>query len=132
MHFPALTLRLLLALALILNGIGGAVAGVTGLELAAVASSHAAPPGSDCDGHQDGAGPAADRVHAAPSHPCPGTGDGDCSGDPQCLQACTHACIAVSQRFSIGVQVNAARLAHPFSAGHPSPPTRSLIRPPIA
>lgn len=132
MHFLTLTLRLLLVIALIINGIGGAAAGVAGLELSAVASSHAPTTGSGCGGHPDGAEPAMGSGQAAATHACPASGGGDCSEDPQCVQACTHACMAVSPRFSIGVQVNATRPPHPLIAGHPSPPTRSPIRPPIA
>ena len=124
----ALTLRILLAVALILNGIGGAVAGVAGME-SGVAAAGLVETGSDCGAHT-GESTAPDGSLDAATHPCPANGD-DCSDDPRCLQACAHACMAVSQRFAIGVQVNASRPPHPFMAGHPAPPTRSPIRPPI-
>ena len=130
-HLLALPLRILLAFALVLNGAGGAVAGVAGPGPEAVLPIHdAAAATSGCPDHAGGGETVPDIDGPASGHPC--SGEDTCSDDPQCLQACTHACVAVPQRFAIGVQVNGASPLHPFTTGHPSPPARSPIRPPIA
>ncbi len=131
----ALPLQLLLALALILNGIGGAMAGVLAALPATAMTTPAAmadgmQPG-DCHEHLD----AAAETMAAPAAPsdCHTGGSGDCSGSAECRQACLHASVAVPPQLQIGiVQARAETSLHPLANGHPAPALRGLIRPPIA
>lgn len=135
MRLSSLLLRILLALALVVNAIGVAVAGVAGsaaIGHAEAASVDVATAASHC-GESPSEHPVVPERPVSPDgHPCPSSGEDDCSDDAQCLQACTHACVALPPRFAIGVQVSAASPLHPFTRGLPSPPTRSPIRPPIA
>lgn len=129
----ALPLHLLIALALVLNGIGGAMAGVlvpAGPDVAAAAEAPRASASDDCGGH-------ADRAHQelapAPGPGCHSSGDADCGDSLQCLQACLHASVAVAPVFFLGVQAQQAdAILHPLAGGHPAPPLPSPIRPPIA
>ena len=131
MRLTTLPLRILLAVALVINTIGGAMAGVGG-PAGPTPSLHDSAITADCGGHapEHPAVPARDA--SGDGHPCPSTGEDDCSDDAQCLQACTHACVALAQRVQVGVHVNAAMPLHRITRGHPSPPARSPIRPPIA
>ena len=129
----ALPLHLLIALALVLNGIGGAMAGVlvpAVPEVAAVGEALRASSPEDCGGHVD-------RAHQeqapAPGPGCHSSGDADCGDSLQCLQACLHASVAVAPVFFLGVQTQPAdAILHPLAGGHPAPPLPSPIRPPIA
>ena len=135
MRPSALLLRILLAVALVVNAIGGAVAGVAGsgaIGHVAAASVEVATAASHCGGSLADHPVVPERPAPADGHPCPSSGEDDCSDDARCLQACTHACAALARRFAIGVQVNAGSPLHPVTRGLPSPPVRSAIRPPIA
>lgn len=135
MRPSALLLRILLAVALVVNAIGGAVAGVAGSEAighVAAASVEVATAASHCGGSPADHPVVPERPAPADGHPCPSSGEDDCSDDARCLQACTHACAALARCFAIGVQVNAGSPLHPFTRGLPSAPVRSAIRPPIA
>lgn len=137
MRLTSLPLRILLAVALVINAMGGAVAGVAGTAALGHAEAdlvQVATTPSDCGGHPTDhpAVPEPQRPAPASGHPCPSAGEDACTDDAQCRQACTHACVALPQRVSIGVQLDSAQPPHPFTRGHPSPPSRSPIRPPIA
>ena len=127
-------LQLLLALALILNGIGGAMAGVLAslpatAMTAPAAMADAMQPG-DCHDHLG----AAAETMAAPAAPAEcRTGSHDCSGSAECRQACLHASVAGPPQRQIGIaQARAETSLHPLANGHPAPALRGLIRPPIA
>lgn len=155
----SLPLQLLLTLALILNGIGGAMAGVlaavpAGMMPASAAAAGGHPAGhgamtqiheasaeapvanasvqqpDDCGGHQEAAAETM-AAQAAPSD-CH-TGGDDCGGSAECRQACLHASVAVPPQLQIGIaQARAETSLHPLANGHPAPALRGLIRPPIA
>lgn len=156
----ALPLQLLLAFALVLNGIGGAMAGVLAAlpagtpASAAMAASHdAAGHGAltqghdataeapvagtspmqlaDCGGHHD---PVVQTPAAAqPTASDCHAGDDDCGESPECRQACLHASVAVPPQLHVGViQSRAEAILHPLASGHPAPSLGGLIRPPIA
>ena len=142
MRTPALPLQILLALALVLNGIGGAMAGVlaTVPALPAPAEAHVqaqapAPvdqPASPCH-EQAGDAPAAAQAPAAHPSGCHSDADTPCGDSAECLQACLHASVAMplpSPAASVDARVEAA--VHPLASGHPAPLLRSPIRPPIA
>ena len=132
MRLSSPLLRILLALALVVNGVGGVVAGNVAIGYAEAASVQVATAPSHC-GESPSEHPVVPERPVSPDgHPCPSSGEDDCSDDAQCLQACTHACVALPPRFAIGVQVNAGSPLHPFTRGLPSPPVRTPIRPPIA
>lgn len=130
MRTPSILLRLLLILSLILNGLSGAVAGVVLAEAPAQTMHQPSTAGDetgDCGAGHEG------TTDEAPSGSCCHSPDAaGCSDGLQCLQACAQAGLAIGQPFAIGVQVNATRPLHPCAMGHPSPPARSPIRPPIA
>lgn len=157
MHKFCLPLQLLLALALVLNGIGGAMAGVlaalpgtassamTDMQDAghdAMAQGHDATAGAsvagtspmqpepgDCRGHRATA--AETEAAQATTSDCH-TGE-DCGDSPECRQACMHASVAVPPQLFVGVvQSPAEAILHPLASGHPAPSLRGLIRPPIA
>ncbi|MBJ6984688.1 CopL family metal-binding regulatory protein [Luteimonas sp. MC1750] len=140
----ALPLRILLILALMLDGIGGAVAGVLAslpAEPAALsmavgvdeAVGTAGQAGTDgCPGH---------AVAALPPHQPPPSSDhvghaGDeepCDQSAECRQACMHAAAAVPAALALGAApAHASLILHPLAIGHPSPSLSSPIRPPIA
>ena len=144
----ALPLRILLVLALVLNGIGSAMAGVAAAlapvamptaasaPMAAVVSApmHAATAtADDCAGHQSGAATAAaDPAPAAPSG-CHSDDGGDCGDTPECRQACLHVAAALPVLPAIaGIAPRARAVLHPLATGHPPPALPSPIRPPIA
>ena len=132
MRLSSPLLRILLALALVVNGVGGVVAGTVAIGYAEAASVQVATAPSHCGGSPAERSAMPERPAPTEGHPCPASGEDHCSDDAQCVQACTHACVALAQRFAIGVQANAASPLHPFICGHDSPPVRSPIRPPIA
>lgn len=134
----ALPLQLLLALALVLNGIGAAMAGVLVApvsEAAAAMTAMAAADADDCAGHgkaitDSNADIAADP---APTAGCHSGGDADCGDSAQCLQACLHAPAALAPQFTPGLLAGPAdAILHPLASGHPAPPRPDPIRPPIA
>lgn len=135
MSRAALPLQLLLILALVLNGIGGAMASAmlpahNGAAGAAVPTQAASP--GDCIEHAE-ASTAAEQSLPLPASDCHSNDEGDCGDSPQCLQACLHASVAVAPVFFLGVQPQQAdAILHPLAGGHPAPPLPSPIRPPIA
>lgn len=140
----ALPLRILLILALMLDGIGGAVAGVlaslppepaalsvaVAVDEAVGTSAQAHPDG--CPGHAVAAlpppqgSPSTDPVgHAGDEEPC--------DQSAECRQACMHAAAAVPAALALGaLPAHASPILHPLAIGHPSPSLPSPIRPPIA
>lgn len=148
MRACALPLQILLAVALVLNGIGGAMAGVlvpmpvAGAVSAAIVANVELPARSgDCEGHGDAFAAGTERHAHAHAHadtpPAPSachSADGpDCSDSPQCRQACLHVSVAVAPVLLVGViQPHAEASLHRLAAGHPAPPLPSPIRPPIA
>ena len=129
MRAPALPLQILLALALILNGIAGAVAGVSAIVALPFSAMAAHEGGSH--GHvaiEDVAHP--DSSHAgANCHP----GDAsDCDRGSHCLQACMQAQAMVALVPFPGIAPRRAGVAlHALATGHPAPLLASPTRPPI-
>lgn len=135
MRTRALPLRILLILALILNGVGGAMAGVLAVMPAAAAPALAAHANGaqtgDC--HDRDAGAPAPAAHAVSAPACHASGSSDCNDGLECRQACMHASLAVPPLLLVGVErPGADALLHPLANGHPSPPLRNVTRPPIA
>jgi len=136
---PALPLQILLALALVLNGIGGAMAGVLAAvpALPAPVEAHmeAGVP-VDPTGHcheQAGNAPAVAEAPVAQPADCHSGGDAPCGDSAECLQACLHASVALpSQPLAAIADTGAEAALHPLACGHPAPLLRSPIRPPIA
>lgn len=134
----ALPLRILLVLVLVLNGIGGAMAGVSaGTWQRMTMTAHAAvdvhAPAEDAGCH-DGAGPAAPAdPHPVPAGDCHPGEDGECAASAECRQACMHGAAAVACPPGVGVAVvHGAPVVAALAIGHPAPPLRGVIRPPIA
>ena len=121
MSRPALLLRVLLVLALVLNGIGSAVAAV---------HAHAAPV-------DDALALALASDAAAPCHeeaPAPvGLEDtGDCCEGARCDCACTAASATVATfALSAPAMPPIALATHRLDAGHRAPALAHPIRPPI-
>ncbi|MEN1929395.1 CopL family metal-binding regulatory protein [Luteimonas sp. MJ250] len=144
MRAHALPLQILLAIALVLNGIGGAMAGVlVGLPMHGVASAKVeatvelSAQSDDCADHADAdavAVAAEAEAHApASTSDCHCADGSDCSDSPQCRQACMHASLAVAPAVPCAViRPRADASLHRLAAGHPAPPLPSPIRPPIA
>lgn len=135
MRAHALPLQLLLVLALLLNGIAGAMAGVRASvpdarDVATSATAETTSP--DHCGTLRAEAVAVDAAsHAAPC--CDPAGDTGCDGGPQCVQACMHAAVAIASHGFAGLpRPRADAILHPLASGHPAPPLRSPIRPPIA
>ncbi|MEN1940420.1 CopL family metal-binding regulatory protein [Luteimonas sp. MJ246] len=137
MRAYALPLQILLAIALVLNGIGGAMAGVlVGMPMpvmppavAGAVADDALPvmPG-DCASHGEAVAPAPE-----PAADCHAAGGSDCGDSPECRQACMHASLAVAPSLLVDVaRPRADANLHRLAAGHPAPPLPSPIRPPIA
>lgn len=134
MRALALPLRILLALALVLNGIGGAMAGVRIAVPAAVVPLDATHEAAKADGHcGDHAGTAAVEL-PRPTTGCDSDAEGgDCGDSPECRQACAHAQLAVAAPPSATAsRSRAGAILHPLAVGTPAPPLPSPIRPPIA
>ncbi|MEN1956443.1 CopL family metal-binding regulatory protein [Luteimonas changyuni] len=146
MRAHALPLQILLAIALVLNGIGGAMAGVlVGLPMHGVASAKVeatvelSAQSDDCADHADADAVAVAVAAEAEAHAPASTSDchcadgSDCSDSPQCRQACMHASLAVAPAVPCAViRPRADASLHRLAAGHPAPPLPSPIRPPIA
>lgn len=139
MRTPALPLQILLALALVLNGIGGAMAGVLAAlpapaphhDAAALAVAPVEPAGhGDCGG---AAAPIADAEIVEPGSACHSGDASDCGDSPQCRQACMHASVAAAPLLSVGIiQPRVDAVLHRLVAGRPAPMLPSTFRPPIA
>ena len=134
----ALPLRILLVLALVLNGIGSAMAGIAAawapvaMPTASAPMHAAAATADDCASHHAGAAAAADDPTPAPSG-CHSDEGGDCGDTPECRQACLHAAAALPVLPAVAtIAPRAYAVLHPLVAGHPPPALRSTIRPPIA
>ena len=139
MRIPALPLQILLALALVLNGIGGAMAGVLAAvpALPAPAGVHteAVAPMDPAGSCHEQAGEAAAVAEAPVAHPsgCHSDADTPCGDSAECLQACLHASVAMTQPSPAAmVDARVEATVHPLASGHPAPLLRSPIRPPIA
>ena len=135
-----LYLRLLLALCLILNGLGNAIAAaampVMGAGSAnATMSIHTAEPqsASPCDhGAGDKVMPAAPLASAA----SPAIHPADCGQDCCTQGVCSCACMHLAQAVLLGIPMlpvspGLARMAAAWSPGHATPVLLQLIRPPI-
>lgn len=140
MSLPAVLLRLVLSLALVLNGMGTAAASVQMLGGMAMLPAHQAESriakvgASPCAEHHMAMagqeGKSADPSTPAPQggkHPAP-----DCCKSSACRCACVHACPSVT---ATSVQMPLV-IAHDLSGrtmslGHPTPALPHLIRPPI-
>lgn len=136
----AVLLRILLSLALVLNGVGSAAASVQMAGGMMASESHSmravASEGGDSacpEHHAATAKPDADSsaLHHAPSrdgrHPAP-----DCCKSSTCRCVCVHACASVpvaSAQASV-IPAHALRI-DPKVEGRPSPTLPHLIRPPI-
>lgn len=131
----ALPLRILLVLALVLNGIGGAMAGVLAALPAAshvMADGQAPRQADDCHGQEAMAGGHGQRI-SVPVPDCHATDAGDCGDTAECRQACMHAAAAVPCLPGVSlIQVHVAALVPPLAVSHPAPALASPIRPPIA
>lgn len=121
MFRAGILLRLLLAVSLVLNGIGGALAGVSmSIEAHAVA-----PDASDHAGcHEPAAEPAAE----------PETGDaGDCCDSGPCSCACAQLPqLAATELLLMPLVVVHAAAVGTRLSERPAPALPHLIRPPIA
>lgn len=121
MRAHALPLQILLALALVLNGIGGAMAGVLAALPAPAALQDTAADLAPAEPGQHG--DCADQMG----------GDSDCGDSTQCRQACMHVSVAMAPLLLVGIippRVDA--VLHRLDAGHPAPMLPNAIRPPIA
>ncbi|MCP3050702.1 CopL family metal-binding regulatory protein [Xanthomonas euvesicatoria pv. allii] len=141
MSFPAILLRVLLSLALILNGMGSAVAAVAmpmasgqGAAEHATQALASASDRSACHGHHGAAAStdAPPAKHLAPSddtgrHPAP-----DCCKSSMCRCTGVHACaslLAASIQTPMILPPDPGMA--PLAQGRPSPALPHLIRPPI-
>jgi len=132
---PALPLRILLVLVLILNGIGGAIASVSA---ALPAIPGAVPPQSaevavaaDCGEHGAIVDTGPDTGLTVPATDCHADGS-ECDDGTQCLLACMHAAAAVAPLLSVmSIEAGADTVLHPLASGHPAPRLASPTRPPI-
>ncbi|GGK06357.1 CopL family metal-binding regulatory protein [Luteimonas terricola] len=136
MRAHALPLQILLVLALILNGIGGAMASALvalpahAQEAVFVGAQVAPAQHGDCADQGHGVAAMDQQEPASDCHSC---GDSDCSDSPQCRQACMHASVAVPPLLTVGViEPRVDAVLHRLDAGHPAPMLPSAIRPPIA
>lgn len=120
-------LQLLLALVLVLNGIGNAIAGAS-MEVAAITgdaghASAAAESGME-EAHAGCATPA--------STPSPGQDDSSCAGSGYCDFACAQVLALVPPLpGSIAMHEGDAGPEHP-ATGHEAPALAGVTRPPIA
>lgn len=120
-------LQLLLALVLVLNGIGNAIAGAS-MEVAAITgdaghASAAAESGME-EAHAGCATPA--------STPSPGQDDSSCGGSGYCDFACAQVLALVPPLpGSIAMHEGDAGPEHP-ATGHEAPALAGVTRPPIA
>ncbi|WP_456998969.1 CopL family metal-binding regulatory protein [Luteimonas sp. A534] len=138
MRTHALPLQILLALALVLNGIGGAMAGVLAALPTPASLQHAAvdrapvEPGQHADCADQDRGVAAAEIEL-PASDCHSVTGSDCGDSPQCRQACMHASVAMAPLLLVGViQPAVDAVLHRLDSGHPAPMLPSAIRPPIA
>lgn len=127
-------LRVLLSLALVLNGAGAAMA-ATQMQLGQGIASHSHAPASsgqsDMPCHTGHAGHAMTHAdHTMPGQPSEAV--------PDCCQGgiCSCACMSVAQAMLPGFALPAPlwvqpQGAKPLQPGHPNPALTHLIRPPI-
>jgi hypothetical protein len=129
MTLSAVLLRVLLSLALVLNGIGSAVAAVHG---------HAGPASHD-RGHALATAevaPCHEHAKAAPADAGKGKGkgkgDGHCCDGARCHCACTApGATAVPVVLLLSPAVAVTLATHRLDAGHRAPALAHPIRPPI-
>lgn len=130
----AISLRVLLGLVLILNGIGNAVASVRMTHAGAVEMTAPAGAGMDCHGHDEGQADAnpANGASAALTADEPSDPDPNCCESGACQCACVHHVqAAMSLPGPIDAVATQARAALPPKGGHSAPALPHLIRPPI-
>lgn len=137
---PRTALRLLLALCLILNGIGNAMAAVarpamsgTSHNAVLVMTNAEAQSGTAGCGHAESAQAAADS--AAPSSPA--NHPADCAKDCCEHGACTCPCIHIAQAALPEMKMpespsGRTRMVPVLTLGHSTPAPLNLIRPPIS
>ena len=142
MTMSRVAVRLFLALCLVLNGIGNAMAAVAmpamlhGSAHAAMSMPQASPqPASACDAHHapdDGATRSAPVEIPPSATQHPGACDKDC-----CAQgSCSCPCMQIGQAALLDIPVltavpGSAAMADTLPVGHPTPNLLNLIRPPI-
>lgn len=123
----ALPLQLLLLLALVLNGIGGAMAGVQALR--APATGVPVEMASGC-AHHEAATPAAEAA-SLPGAPAEDPDPG-CRDTLECRQACLHGAAAVPAQAPLArAWAGAPAPLPPLRDGHAAPEPDGPIRPPI-
>lgn len=126
MSLPAFLLRVLLALALVVNGTTGAAAAVHA-HADAVADAAMASHGMDSDCHGDGAAPDAPaKAPAMPADDCAGCAAGGC--DCACVSLAHVALPASMTGFSVAPRAAPASVPANTRA---APPLPDPIRPPI-
>lgn len=139
MFRPTVLLRLLLSLALILNGIGGAVAS-TGMQMEHMGWMHGA---MHADAAEQSAQPPC-HEHAGVTSSDKGTDSGATANtpaktkqSPDCCKSGTCRCLCVHQsQVAITALLPAPVIEHagvmrPLKPGHAAPALPHLIRPPI-
>lgn len=138
----SITLRLVLVLALVLNGAGAAVAGVRmtmghdhALQVSDAPKKHGALHHAGCPEHathdvavgQHGEHQPAKGLVSTPNAPAP-----DCCKGDMCQCACTHLTQVVAPAVLLGQTVFRRLIAVDIPAtGRPAPVLPHLIRPPI-
>ncbi|KAB8181824.1 CopL family metal-binding regulatory protein [Lysobacter maris] len=132
MSRSSVLLRVLVALMLVLNGIGGTMASARMLvEHEALTKQHAGTTATTMPPcHEDMGG----MEHDAPATPqAAGHGDDpDCCNGGQCACECIQHCCAMPAPALAGAPPGPSGTAvHPLSDGHPEPVRPRLIRPPI-
>lgn len=136
MSLWAVLLRVLLSIALILNGATTAMASVQmthGFAPKAATPVKTASVEMPCHQHQQAASVAADPSPAAPvsppksKHPAP-----DCCKSSACRCACMHSAPAtMSMMIYTPAVVEHSQSVRPMALGHAAPALPHLIRPPI-
>lgn len=142
MTLSSLLLRVLLIVALSLNGYAAAAMSVSGAHAmhggrgsdrvsTPVATVADAAAQADCHGHEDGVGPAP----AAAAEPAPDgvpSADQDCCGQAMCQCDCLQAAAIVRIALPLPAPLAVAPPALPAENGAPNAASNRPIRPPIA
>lgn len=128
----SLLLRLLLAVALVFNGVAPAVAAVHAGHMAApavvVESAPAADEAMSC--HEQSKAGAAEQPQSAPVEEAPASPD--CCESGACRCACVHSTpIAIIDLGFVSPVIEHAESVRPMSSGHADAALPHLIRPPI-
>src|SRR5690606_7095585 len=124
---------------MVLNGIGGAMAGVLAalptapMASHAMADMHPEPQAHDCHDQVAAAHGGQGQEPPGPVPDCHFSDAGECGGRARGRRACMATAAAVPYLPAVGmIQAHAAALVPPLAVGHPAPPLPSPIRPPIA